>query len=373
MKKTKVALIRGAFAHSCELQNYALLPKRFEATCMTSQNPLQENLPLKNIRLTSLTDVPVSHQLLKPIANRTIGDMHMLFQLENELRNFDIIHTADPYYYYSYQAALTKIKYPQKKLISTYWETKAFQNETIGKKKELKKFVTSNVDHFIVHTKKARSALLAENVPLKKVTHLYLGIDLERFSSAPKKNNVLLFVGRLVPEKDPLSALISFVELRKEFPTYKLHFVGNGPLKSILQRRVDEFGLTDSVSFYSYAYEEIHKAYQKASICIFPTQSTSTWEEQYGFVYIEALASGLPIVTTLTGAVPEIIGNTGTVVPEKNQEALTNALLMLTRDKKLRTKHGTMARKRAELLFNRKRTAREISNLYETTLRSTTN
>ena len=89
--------------------------KKYDLTCITSQNPLQENLPLRNIRLTSLTDLPIPHKLLKPIANRTIGDMHVLFQLENELRNYDIIHTADPYYYYSYQAALVKNQYPKKK------------------------------------------------------------------------------------------------------------------------------------------------------------------------------------------------------------------------------------------------------------------
>lgn len=370
MKENKpvVALIRGAYAHSCELQNYVPLSEKFSITVFTSKNPLQDGLPITSVQLSSLTDSILPHSLLKPIANRTLGDMHFLFGLEDKLIRADIIHTADPYYYYSYQAALVKSRHPQKKLISTYWETIPFRNESTSQKRKLKRFVMSLVDHFVVHSQKSMEALIAEGISPKRISLIRLGVSLTHFKPVVKNPSTILFVGRLVPEKNPLAVLYAFSEIHKMYPHYRLRFIGDGPLRNKILIGSKRLNLQQYISVNSYEYINMYKIYVKASICIFPSRNTTTWEEQYGMVIVEALASGIPIITTDCGAIPEIAGNTALFTPQNSQIELNNALKILLANPKQAQKRGTMGRKRAEKYFDVKNSAQELLNVYETTL-----
>jgi glycosyltransferase involved in cell wall biosynthesis len=62
------------------------------------------------------------------------------------------------------------------------------------------------------------------------------------------------------------------------------------------------------------------------SILVLPSLTTPTWKEQFGHVLIEAMACGVPVIGSDSGAIPEVIGGAGLVVPEGNVEALAAAL-----------------------------------------------
>jgi len=105
------------------------------------------------------------------------------------------------------------------------------------------------------------------------------------------------------------------------------------------------------------------KIYQYADIVLLPSKRTNTWEEQYGMVFVEAMASGLPIVTYDTGTITEIISSE-VIKEEGDIDGLANSLINLIKDKKARLKLGTMGRVRAEKFFDSKKSATEIKNLY---------
>jgi glycosyltransferase involved in cell wall biosynthesis len=100
----------------------------------------------------------------------------------------------------------------------------------------------------------------------------------------------------------------------------------------------------------------------QADIFVCPSLS-----ETFGIVNLETMASGLPIVATSVGAVPETLveNQTGFLVPPGNAEALAQKLSTLVGDNQLREHMGRMARKRAESLFSMDRISAEMASIYQ--------
>jgi glycosyltransferase involved in cell wall biosynthesis len=103
----------------------------------------------------------------------------------------------------------------------------------------------------------------------------------------------------------------------------RLLIVGNGPEEGRLRAHADELGVGDAVDFHSVPYDEMPRVYAEASCMVLaslPSAGCSLylgddprcfWEEQFGLVLAEAMAAGLPIVTTTSGAIPEVVGEAG--------------------------------------------------------------
>jgi len=338
----KVALVRGKYLNQFEGQNY-FFNKKIKLTGVASKNSIHQQLPFSVIRLSSLTDYEsiFSKKLIKYLSNRILGDSQCLFGLENYTKQFDIFHTADPHYYYSYQLARLRKKELIKKLIVTAWETIPFNNETVFKKKEIKRFVKKNADLFICYTERAKQALILEGVDKRKIKVIKLGVDLKKFKPAKRKSKrlTILFVGRLVEEK----GIKDLYEVRKRIKECNVRIIGS-----------------DKVN-----YEKMPEIYKRADIFVMPSKTTKTWEEQYGMVLIEAMASGLPIIAYNSGSIPELLGDAGILVEEGNVDRLIEAILSLIDDKNLRLKLGRMSRDRAKKEFDSRKFSQKMAKIYE--------
>src|SRR3989338_7268575 len=105
----KIAIERGAFLNTLELQNYYPLKNKYELRAISSHHPISENIEIpltKTFSFTDLPNFPFKYQIL----NRLTVDAHYLFGLEQLLRGFDIAHVAETYYHYTRQAINTKRK-----------------------------------------------------------------------------------------------------------------------------------------------------------------------------------------------------------------------------------------------------------------------
>ena len=118
-------------------------------------------------------------------------------------------------------------------------------------------------------------------------------------------------------------------------------------------------------------YSEIAKVYQSADIFVNPV----IWEEPFGLVNIEAMATGLPVISSKIGGIPEIVveGKTGFVVPPNNVQALVEAIESLLDDEKLRIKMGKEGRRRVENLFTWETHVSKLISLYHLMLGSRIN
>ena len=174
-----------------------------------------------------------------------------------------------------------------------------------------------------------------------------------------------LFVGRFVYYKG-LDVLIEAMTRCDG----TLILVGDGPLHGAMRQQVAALALEHRVVFAGSVADEDLPAYYRASdVFVLPSVAES---ETYGLVQIEAMAAGVPVVSTsLPTGVPWVNQHdvTGLVVPPRDVSALAGALTTLASDAALRRTLGDGGRHRAESIFSRDRTVRVFRQLVETTVR----
>lgn len=132
------------------------------------------------------------------------------------------------------------------------------------------------------------------------------------------------YAGRLVEEKG-LMDLAEAVALCGQ--GVSLALIGDGPYKPALQQRCSELGLGGRVSFLpACPLEELPVFMNAIDVFVLPSRTTSRWKEQFGRVIIEAQACGTSVIGSDSGAIPEVIGDMGLVVPEASPQALAEAI-----------------------------------------------
>ena len=203
--------------------------------------------------------------------------------------------------------------------------------------------------------KKARG-VYANSAGLKNLAHkvwpdgkvgvLYNGVDTELFKPSEEshshKSVVILSVGRLIPRKgfhdliDALSALSGH--------NFELWIVGDGPERERLKLMASALELAEQVKFLGIqSQEQLVSLYKQADIYCLPTLN-----EGMSNTILEAMACGLPIVTTEVSGNSELVKDNGFLVPPSDREALRKSLSQLLGDRELRKSMGRLSRKRAE-------------------------
>lgn len=197
-------------------------------------------------------------------------------------------------------------------------------------------------------------------VPKNKIFTVYNGIDLSKFQkevsdkekeelrkkyNINKNDVVLMFCGRTVKEKGIKELLLACKKI-KENENIKLLIIGNSNFgnevitdydKELLEISKDMQGIVTHTGFIH--NNELYKIHSIADIAVVP----SIYEEGFGLVLVEAMASGLPIISTKMGGIPEIVdSNCGVLVEndEKLVENLSKKILYLVQNSELRKQMG---------------------------------
>ncbi len=157
------------------------------------------------------------------------------------------------------------------------------------------------------------------------------GVDTQWYRPAPEKKTprpTILYAGRLVDRKDPLTLVKGFSLALKEIPGARLEIVGNGPLKEKLSTLIRQRGLSQNV-FLIQGTRDILPHLQRAWIfAMTPTREASP------NAILEAMSCALPVVATRVGGIPELVGNdrTGVLIRPESPEGLARALVDLMRN-----------------------------------------
>jgi glycosyltransferase involved in cell wall biosynthesis len=192
-----------------------------------------------------------------------------------------------------------------------------------------------------------------------KVHCVACGLDLSEFPfRAPRATSPpsILAVARLV-EKKGLGDLLEAADLlRREGHSFRVEIIGEGPLRSVLDARIAQAGLEDRVTLHgAQPHEVVRAAYERAAIFVLPCVVAEDGDRDgIPVVLLEAMACGVPVVSTSVVGIPELIhsGREGLIVPPNEPRELADALARLLVDVPLRERLARAARARIEQAYS---------------------
>lgn len=151
-----------------------------------------------------------------------------------------------------------------------------------------------------------------------------------------------------------------------------LAIVGDGPLKATLQSQADSLGIGDRVRFLgARPYPEVLGLMRRAAMLVLPSVRAGDGRvEGLGMVLLEAAATGVPTIGSRIGGIPEgvVDGETGFLVPERDEEALAARMGALLDDRALRLAMGVKARALIEERFDLNRQTALLEDFYDQVL-----
>jgi sugar transferase (PEP-CTERM/EpsH1 system associated) len=243
----------------------------------------------------------------------------------------------------------------------------------------LRKIFRPVITHYIALSLDLREYLQAQvGVPGHKISHICNGVDTEIFHPAGKNAKMLLpegfnredmliigTVGRMEPEKDPMTLANAFIHLLNTYPQarqkLRLVMIGDGVLLEPVKTLLAEAGVT-ALTWLPGERDDVSQLLQTMDVFVL-----SSLIEGISNTILEAMASGLPVVATHVGGNSEIVDEdvTGLLVPRSDPALLAAAIRRYLEDPEMRRRHGALARRRIEEEFSIDKMVRQYHDLYD--------
>jgi glycosyltransferase involved in cell wall biosynthesis len=155
------------------------------------------------------------------------------------------------------------------------------------------------------------------------------------------------FVGRMLPGKG-LDLLAQALEKLKG-ERWQLLVVGEGPEREEFEQALRAAALWHRAEFTgAIDFAHVPESFHRMDVMVIPTNTTKRIREQFGRVIVEAMASGVPVIGSTCGAIPEVIDTAGLIFPEGDADALAGALRRMLTDEALRAQLSAAGRTRVE-------------------------
>ena len=306
---------------------------------------------------------------LIPLAPRNEIDLAAAWRLSRVLKKLqpDVVHAHDPHAV-SMAATALSIAAPDPRpplVASRRIEFRIGQNS-------FSRWKYSQVDGFLANCGAIRDRLIADGIPASKVIVAHEGVDVERIVNLPAgsvhdalylphRSPVVGNVSALVPHKGLHHLIDAATLVLKRVPDVRFVILGEGELRQSLEEHIKHKHLERHVFLAGFRADVLELMKD------FDVMAVSSLQEGMCTALVDAMAASKPAVATAVGGVPEVLvdGETGFLVPPKDDKALAKATVALLKDEALRTRMGEAALARARRYFTVERMVRETADAYD--------
>jgi glycosyltransferase involved in cell wall biosynthesis len=209
-------------------------------------------------------------------------------------------------------------------------------------------------------------------VPSEKIELVRSGLDLSVFSSANRRDelrsefgvtadqHLIVYMGRLRTVKGVEFGIRAFATALEQLPNIRMVLAGEGDQRNFLGSLVSELGISEQVEFLG-VRNDVPELLGAADSVLMPSLT-----EGFPRTAIEAMAAGKPVIATNVGGTPEAVidGETGILVPARDSDALSAAIVRLVGDTDLQARLAQAGRKRAEKNYSVDRYVSRLDELY---------
>lgn len=229
----------------------------------------------------------------------------------------------------------------------------------------MQKQVASQLDHVVTVSQRSNKDIAEAFALEEKNIHLvYNGIDTEVFHPLPdvepKPWQIMATASADQPLKGLRYLLIALSQLVKKYPQLNLLLVSKPQAGGETESLIKRLNLAKHIQcVHGISTEDLVAHYAQSSVAVVPSVY-----EGFGLPAGEAMACGVPVVSTNGGALPEVVGDAGVLVEVKNAEAIAQAIESLLLNKNLRRDYAERGRKRIEEKFSWALAAKEMTALY---------
>jgi colanic acid/amylovoran biosynthesis glycosyltransferase len=227
-------------------------------------------------------------------------------------------------------------------------------------------------DLFLVEGPHLGESLKNLGCPPDKVRVIHLGVDLEKIPFRRRElpqETIRILMSCSLREKKGVGYALEALARCRDTSSWKLRILGDGPLREDLEERIRTLGLKDRAAIEGYVPYQVHlEALHEADLFLSPSVTASDGDAEGGapVALIEAQAAGLPVVASRHCDIPEVVqdGVTGLLVPERDVDALANAIQSLLSDPSSWAPLGRAGRDHVEQEFNVQRQVERTEKLY---------
>ena len=290
-------------------------------------------------------------------------------------RNVDLLHFhygTDAGVYYPF---LKNTQIPS--VVSFYgYDCSGFPRRFMGYgKRYLNRRVFPYVDKVLAMSPDMKKDLIAAGCPEHKIIVHYYGTDVKRFHIGQEYDHSrspvrFLLIAGLEPQKGPMFLLEAFRQAYHLNPSIRLDIVGDGRLRKEILEFIQVNDMGGYVNYHGptvYASQEHMDFFRNADVFIHPSVTdTNGDKEGIPGAIVEAMAAGLPVISTYHAGIPYIIdhGQTGILVDEWNYKQLQDAILLLADDGRLREEIGKAGQSHALNNLDLHKKERALEQIY---------
>ena len=272
----------------------------------------------------------------------------------------------EPWSFALWQALALRWAYaPRSALVLFSWESQPRPGWKEGMSSLFYRAAIRNASAILVGNRDARDLFLRHGAdPRRVVVMPQVGLDADRLRplgeaerrglrsarGLPQDAFLVGFSGRLVPEKGLVQLMDATESLAREGVPARLMVIGDGPLRALIEERVRARAPIELLA--PVPREELAPFYQALDVFVLPSLTTSGWKEQFGMALAEAMACGIAVVGSTSGAIPDVMGRAGLLYAEGDGALLTDALRRLASDPRLREELGRRGRERSARLYS---------------------